>query len=279
MTTSNVLAGTSLLLLLAGAGFGQTPATQLSFEVASVKPASPQQWTKMRSTRDGIDFQGVTLRICIVDAYRVKPFQVSAPGWMDDLKYDIVAKASKAVSSAQWSQMLQTLLAERFKLQIHREQKEFSGYALVVGAGGPKLTKSVEDGSGSMTVRGIGQIPSQPILMTQLLPGGGVRLIGEHVTMAHLVAQLSIMLGSPVVDLTNAPGNYDFVLDASQEDIRDGDAVRIIGGDPASANLEAPPPGMSIFTSIQTLGLKLKRQKVPLDVIVVDQAEKVPVGN
>ena len=266
-----------LLLLLAGAAFGQTPATPLSFEVASVKPSSPQQRTSTRSTRNGIDYQGVTLRFCILNAYRIGYYQISAPGWMDDLRYDIVAKASKAVTSQQSSQMLQTLLAERFKLRIHREQKELPGYALVAGAGGHKLSKPVEDASGSMEVSGVGRIPSQPILMSQMLPGGGLRLIGAHATMALLVRQLSIMLGSPVVDLTNAPGNYDFVLEASKEDIRDGIAFRS-DREPASTSPEAPP-GMSIFSSVQTLGLKLKGQKVPLDVIVVDQAEKVPVEN
>ena len=113
--------------------------------------------------------------------------------------------------------------------------------------------------------------------MSQMLPGGGTRLIGEHASMDLLAQRLSMILGSPVVDLTNTPGSYDFVLEASKEDMRDGD-TRIVEGEPASVNPEASP-GTSVFSSIQTLGLKLKRQKVPLDVIVVDQAEKVPVEN
>ena len=120
MTASNTLAGTSLLLFLAGVAFGQTPAAPPSFEVASVQPAPPQRRTATRTTRNGIDYQGVTLRFCIINAYRVKSFQISAPRWMDDLRYDIVAKASKAVKYDQWAPMFQTLLAERFKLRIHR---------------------------------------------------------------------------------------------------------------------------------------------------------------
>jgi len=228
-----------------------------------------------RSTRDGIDFQGATLLYCIAYAYHVGFFQISGPNWLDDLKYDIVAKASRPITTQQASEMLQTLLAERFQLQIHHEQRDFPGYALVVGAGGLKLFQSVEDTSGTMEMPGVGQIPRQPILRSEFRPGGATRLIGEHATMARLVGQLSIMLGSPVVDLTNAPGNYDFVLEVSQEDMRNGHALRIEG---APANQESTP-GVSIFSSIQNLGLKLKAQKVPLDAIVVDQAEKVPVGN
>src|SRR5208283_5325729 len=126
---------------------GQT-GNPLSFEVASVKLARPLVPGESRGTKRGIDrieLQYATLRNCIVYAYRVKDFQVSAPAWLDDLHYDIVAKGPAGTRPDHLQEMLQTLLAERFKLQIHRETKEVAGLALVVGKDGPKFEKAAQE--------------------------------------------------------------------------------------------------------------------------------------
>jgi hypothetical protein len=96
-----------------------------------------------------------------------------------------------------------------------------------------------------------------------------MRLIGNGASMSALATDLSMRLGSPVIDRTNMAGNYDFAVDISSDDIHPGAA------DPNSST----GPGVSLFDSIQKLGLKLKTQKVPLDVLVVDHAEKVPTAN
>jgi uncharacterized protein (TIGR03435 family) len=132
--------------------------------------------------------------------------------------------------------MLQTLLADRFQLVIHHEQKSAPAYALVVAKSGLKMKPSEATGSSSQ--------------------GGKGQITATGVTMAKLADQLSRRLGVPVVDLTETPGGYDFKLQWSI----DGDA-----NDAQSA----------LFDALQSqLGVKLEARKLPLDLIVVDKAEK-----
>src|SRR5664279_6215744 len=81
----------------------------------------------------------------LTNAYGVKNYQVTGPGWLDTERYDITAKVPKGATKDDLKLMLQGLLAERFKLTLHHETKELPMYALVVGKGGPKLKESVED--------------------------------------------------------------------------------------------------------------------------------------
>jgi uncharacterized protein (TIGR03435 family) len=178
-------------LAQSGVAFGQTPAAPLAFEVASVKLATTQR-TSTRSTHDGIVYRGVTLRFCIINAYHVQDFQISGPAWLGDLRYDIVAKNSQASPKQIWD-MLQTLLADRFKLQIHREKKEFPGYALTV-AGGFQLVAAPVDNNGGPPPSIYGGIALQQF------PDGHLRLAGKQATMGALASDLSLRLGSPVID-------------------------------------------------------------------------------
>ena len=261
--------------------FGQAATTQVAFEVASVKPSPPLQPGQFRGTRNtpnGINFQGATLRYCIGYAYHVQGYQISGPRWLGDLRYEIVAKIPPSGSVKQIPEMLQTLLAQRFMLRIHRESKEFPGYALVVGKNGLKLSKPVEHHVGARPPIPE-SAPSQPIIMTSPGRGGGLHVVAEQATMASLAEHVSHMLGLPVVDLTNTPGSYDFVLDASQEDTRNGNAMVVTGEPGRDSTKEESPSNVSIFSSIQNFGLKLVRHKAPLDIIVVDHAEKTPTAN
>jgi uncharacterized protein (TIGR03435 family) len=266
-------------LLLPMWAFAQSSAPPLAFDVASVKQAAPPALGRStRSTQDGIDFPWVTLRYCIVWAYRVSGYQVSGPPWIDELRYDIVAKMAPPPDARKFPAMLQTLLAERFHLRVHREPKEFPGYALMVAAGGPKLSPSVE-GAVSPAAAKL-QIPSQPIIWMKFLPTGGCRLTGEHSTMDYLARNISLRLGCPVVDLTKLPGNYDFELEFSRDDMRNGNVVETLPpSNSASFPLDTDDPGVSVFGSIQRLGLLLKPRPSTLDVIVVDRAERVPTAN
>lgn len=126
----------------------------LAFEVASVKTAADPEMVPMfcivpcapgeRLTVVGsrVDIRFMSLYKLIVTAYGIKPYQVSGPDWMRSPKFDIAAKMPDGVSKARLPEMLQALLAERFKLSIHRESKEQPVYALVVGKNGPKLKES-----------------------------------------------------------------------------------------------------------------------------------------
>ena len=239
-----------------------------TFEVASVKPAapccSPGQWRESKAFEDRIDFPFATLRSCIAFAYRLKEYQVSGPAWINDTRYEILAKGPEGARRDELPEMLQALLAERFKLAAHIEKKDYNVYALVVGKNGPKL-ETAKSGPGtpdgaafgmSMGANGIGKIEAR------------------HADMASLGNTLLRLVGRPVVDLTGLTGRYDFDLEFSRED---GNGIMM--PPPAGAASPAPEFAASVFTSIQRLGLRLDSRKYPLDTVVVDRAEKTATEN
>jgi uncharacterized protein (TIGR03435 family) len=150
--------------------------------------------------------------------------------------------------------MLQALLADRFRLKIHRETRELPIYALVIGKGGPKFKESAPDAKGTLG-----------FLM------GGVRasIRGSKMSTAQLAISLSREAGRPVLDQTGLSGNYEMTL----EWIRD--EPQVIAGSPGSAVVPPDLTGPSLFTAIQEqLGLKLEAKKGPIDMLIVDRAEK-----
>jgi len=134
-----------LFALTVPVAFAQ-PAPRLEFEVASIKPAAPITNKEgkfrigMRVDASRMEYTFASLRDCIRTAYRVKDYQVQGPDWLADARFDMVAKLPEGASIDQVPEMLQALLADRFKLSLHHESKEHSVYALVVGKNGPKLT-------------------------------------------------------------------------------------------------------------------------------------------
>ncbi|HLK64041.1 MAG TPA: TIGR03435 family protein [Bryobacteraceae bacterium] len=253
--------------LIAGTAPGQTAAPRV-FEVASVKPAAPccaaGQWRESKAGDDRIDFRYVTLRYCIAFAYQVKEYQVSGPAWLNELRYDLVAKGPEGTRHEQLPAMMQALLAERFRVELHREKRDFSVFALLVGASGPKLKESPEEPQVEGARFGISMSPS-----------GVGRMEVRHGDMTALANSLPRLVGRPVVNLTGLNGRYDFDLEFSPEDARGMVMPQSAGGDvPAASEF-----GSSIFNSIQRIGLKLEARKSALDTIVVDRAEKIATEN
>jgi uncharacterized protein (TIGR03435 family) len=153
-TMRPAILGAGLIIFTSRAAFGQAAAESPTFEVASVKPAAPQTGMGISVMMRGgpgsadpgqITYTNVTLKNVLINAYAVKGYQLSGPKWLDSERFDIVAKIPKGATKEQFRLMLQNLLAERFKLTLHHETKEFPMYALVVGKGGPKLKESVDD--------------------------------------------------------------------------------------------------------------------------------------
>ena len=297
------------LVLAAGAAMGQTA----TFEVASVKPAAPldrsqilsgQMHVGMKIDAARVDIGSMSLADLIRVAYRVKPYQISGPDWMASERFDVLAKLPEGASREQVPEMLQALLAERFKLTVHRERKEHAVYALVVGKSGPKLKESAPDadapaetndanpqvrvsGRGENTQVSIsgGQIGTAHMSMG---PGGTMHLEAPKMNMAAFADTLSRFFDRPVVDLTELKGTYQVALDLSMEDLRN--AARSFGvmapgvgggrgGARSPADAASDPAGLSIFAAVQQLGLKLDPRKTPLDLIVIDHLEKTPTEN
>src|SRR5262245_6496527 len=143
-----VVTGASLLPVIISAGLAQTKGASPSFEVASVKPAAPQQAGMFRIGMRGgpgtpdpgqLTYNNVALRNVIMNAYDVRTYQINGPKWIDSERFDIVAKIPPGTSKEDFRLMLQNLLAERFGLKLHKETKDLPSYALVVGKNGPKL--------------------------------------------------------------------------------------------------------------------------------------------
>src|SRR5580692_6653633 len=129
----------TFLLMTVTAALGQP-----AFEVASVKPAAPvtghfQYHMTLNTYPDRVEIINGSLIDLIRTAYQVKPDQVSGPDWMVTQKFDVMAKRPEGAHSSQIPQMLQAMLAARFRLAMHRGSAEHSGLALVVGKTGPKL--------------------------------------------------------------------------------------------------------------------------------------------
>jgi len=244
---------------------GQT-ATLPEFEVATVKssppPAGDLIYINLGTVRNGkVTFANASLSDCLKFAYGiVADEQISGPDWIRSkvVRFDIVAQATPATTRDQLQLMLQTLLADRLKLALHHEQKELSFLALVPAKNGPKLREAapVSAASGNNIVsRG--------------------HIFSNQLSMGLLATLLSRFEREIVVDQTGIKGLFDVKLEWTPDDSRSVTANP--GAGPAATD---PATGPSVFAALQEqLGLRLESRKGPLDVLVIDHAEKVPTEN
>ena len=251
--------------------FGQTAAPP-AFEVASIKAADPQPINQMRVGMNGdagrIAYSNVNLRDLITRAYEVKAPQVTGPAWIDTQRYDINAKIPDGVPREHVPAMLRTLLEERFQLKIRRETKEMPVYELVLAKGGPKMEKAKEAGGRArMAMEGHGD----GVLNAQV----------SSATMANFSDMMARWVDRPVIDKTGLKEAFDFTLELSMQDMAGARSLVVMhgGGGPSAGPAPDSAPTGSLFSSIQRLGLKLEAKRAPLDLLVIDSAEKVPTEN
>ena len=232
-----------------------------SFEVASVKVNQLAKTGAEGSTRESVEIspgslsmRNVTLRSCIRWAYGVKEFQIAAPAWLASERYDIVAKASGPVPDDRLRLMLQNLLAARFKLTQHGETKVMPVYALLVTGKGTKLQVAKTQAPGSMRPN-----------------GGGLEF--HNTSMSEFAERLLVRpfgVGRPVVDKTGLAGAYDFTMKLAANGAELKSSLERGEREQDSAFFDAP---------LKDLGLKLDPQRGPVEILVVDHAEKSPVEN
>ena len=225
-------------------------ASRPAFEVASVRLTAHGRNAEGLSISDlkiaspgRLIGTNASLDECIRWAYDVKEYQISGPGWInsDAASYDIEAKAPPNTTPGQMRLMLQTLLRERFKLVLHRDTKLLPVYLLMVAKNGPHLQSAALDADVGLTAYG---------------SRAGVRVTGDSATIATLAHRLSLDLDRPVFDKTGIPGTFRIRLEWARE------------GD-----------GPSVFAAVQELGLKLEASKAPIEILVIDHAEKIPAEN
>ena len=276
------------LVMAASVALGQAP--KPAFEVASVKPAQPIELQDPGKLHIGMQIDGARVDIgsmrladLIPVAFRVKFYQVSGPDWLsaDDMsapRFDVLGKMPEGAASEQVPEMLQALLAERFKLTFHRESREHSVYALVVAKGGPKLKQLVPEAD---------SLPGGQAGTIRISPGpdGSMRTEASKQSMVQLAELLSRSVDRPILDMTELKGYYHVTLEISMADMKkaaraEGFAAGPPGAGAASAaDAASDPSSGSIFSAVQKLGLRLEPRKSLIETIVIDHVEKTPTAN
>jgi uncharacterized protein (TIGR03435 family) len=234
----------------------------------------------------------------ISEAWGVKTYQVTGPVWLDSERYEITGVLPEGKTHEQAKFMLQNLLAERFRLKMHRETKEMSVYALQTGKNGPKLKESRQVPSGTDQTTDVNAaapprdkdgflvLPEgRPAFAVTMGPNGRLQMASRMQTMddfaAHL-ADFAAFLGiaeRPVLDQTGLAGRYDINIEFSATNrlpASGGAGVPPGIGLAAAADPDSAP---ALATTLEHLGLKLESVKAPITIFIVDQANKTPGAN
>jgi uncharacterized protein (TIGR03435 family) len=262
-----------VILFLGSVAWAQT------FEVTSLKPSGPQSGNRIEGgpgTSDPIryGYTSATLEDLIVIAWNVEYFQVSSKSVIDRDCFDLLAKIPPGTRKEQFRIMLQNLLIERFRLKLHLETREFSGYALVVARTGFKLygrTHGPATSRGHSAPDGFPDLPPDRlgIISHHFMVDGHelVRMRVQQMPMSEIARSLHVPGEVPVVDQTGLTGKYEFTLEYAAP-ARDSQAVFEM------------PTAASVFTAVQQqLGLQLISKRVPFNVVVVDSFSRVPSEN
>lgn len=292
----------AILLVAAAYGlFGQSDAHP-AFAVASIK-RNASNWSEPAQHPMGVGYRpggrltatNASLRLLIQFAYAAhdSPHSlpllasqvVGGPAWINSPGYDIEAKPEGNTDQKHTWLMLQTLLADRFKLALHRETRELPVYALTAAKSGPKLPAAKEAGCVSFP-------PGTP---PRYVPGkvdcgyvsgpfsgyeaGLLHIKGSKVHMADLIRELASVLDRPVLDKTGFTGEFDLNLSFTPDDALMGLPGFGGPGDPGGSSIPTDPNLPNIFAALEAqLGLKLVPAKEPVEVLVIDHAER-PTAN
>ncbi|HEY1302633.1 MAG TPA: TIGR03435 family protein [Vicinamibacterales bacterium] len=282
-------------LLLSAAVLAQT---RPEFEVASVRPSSDQATqvsVGLHVTGSQVRVTYMSLKDYIGMAYNVRPSQISGPDWLAQQRFDIIATISEGVPMSKVPDMLQALLAERFKLAVHREMKEFPVYALVPAKGGLKLkeapaTPPATDGPAAInsaavnvTATGSGNSVAVDLGGGSSFTLGNNKLEIKKMTLQQFAEVLTRFVDRPVIDKTGTTASYDLTLNLSPEDYT---ATLIRSA--INQGVSLPPQALRLLETassdplsapLSESGLSLDARRAPLDVIVVDSALRTPTEN
>jgi len=248
------------ILLISGCLHAQAP---LKFEVASVKPNPSGDGSRFVRTPGGLTATA-DFNLLLEMAFQTRLIDLSrVPESLRAQRFDIVAKAADKISGDQYWEMLQDVLVDRFKLTFHSETKDTQAYYLVLakkGTTGPKLSHSIDaDCPVNPTGANFCGVSPRPGMM-----------VGQRVSMARIARELAPFAGRPVQDETGLTGSFDFQLIWTPDLESRGDLDKL-----KAAGIPLDPSGPSFFAAIQEqLGLKLESKKGPVEILVIDHAEK-----
>lgn len=233
----------------------------VSFDVASLKPVQPKPPYPVlagRTLHGATELTNLTLAECLRFAFGItSDDQIAGPGWIKsaDALLVIVGKAPPDTPPAKVRQMVLTLLTDRFSLKLHHEKREIPFFALVVDKKGANLHEAAASPTGT----------------SELRQG---RIVLPRASMATLILALGrLATGRPIVDMTELKGSYSVKLEWTP--LKQGAGNLDGAADPA-----ALPAGQTLFEAMtEQLGLRLEMRKGPMDVIVVDSANRTPMPN
>jgi uncharacterized protein (TIGR03435 family) len=255
-----------LLALVPWAVIGQSApdaARTPVFDVTSIRQnVDPKSAWRMQFTDDGVSALDVTLQYALEEAYGLYDLQrwSGGPDWLNQRRFNIEARFDPAeyknLTLEQRRTMLQQMLADRCKLVVHHEPREFPLYALVIARNGPKLSETKPESLNPQTLYRSSCLITSTSRPNQLAMQGCTT--GDFASILTGAARSD--LNRDVIDQTGLSGRYDIVLHWTPED-------------PATAE-RSNPDGPPIFSALQEqLGLRLKPTRGMLDTIVVDRIE------
>ncbi len=270
--------------------------------VICLVPCSPGE--RLSAEHSRVDIRYMSVNQLILTAYRIKSYQLSGPDWTRTERFDIAAKMPDGASQDQIPEMLQALLAERFKLSIHRDKKELPVYALVVGKDGPKLQAGkgenieIPNTAGSRalyTPEGDARMLPDNSFVSKGGPlgamrggigsNGGMKFEFLNLTMPGLAELVGAHMDRPVVDQTGLPGGYYLTVvnpppsdDGGRKGSEAPEGGRAGGGAPDARSRPSRFADILIPT-IEKAGLKLDKTKASIEMIVVDHLGKTPTEN
>jgi uncharacterized protein (TIGR03435 family) len=231
-----------------------------AFEVATIKPVDNDPKSGRYLIMQGVNrFIGknYTLKLLIAAAYNLNPKTISGgPAWLESDHWDIAAVTPGDLRPNHDEQMsmLRALLADRFKLTFHRQQKDFSIYQLELAKGGSKLKPSI-------------MAPDDPPQLISTVYPQRIVLPARNVSMSDLAILMQrAMLDRPVIDKTGLSGRFDFDLEWAPDETQ-------FGGEVPVASADAPSPPLFIALQ-QQLGLKLEATRGPVEALIVDTVER-----
>jgi len=310
--------------LAVSTAFAQTAPAKLAFEVASIKPAGPLDPAAIMSGKahvgmkiDGfrVDIGMFAISDLIRTAYKLKTYELVSPDWMNGMaaqRFDIMATMPKGATKDDVPVMLQALLAERFKLEFHKESKEHAAYVLTVAKTGLKMQEAPADpdpvkaeplapgespkppaGNDNMKMEvkqtsdgatvNMGNSETGPMRMN--MTKDGMHLEAEKMGMDGLLEFIAKLANKPIVDQTGLKGKYKVALDVPMAELMNmarAMGAPVPGNAPGAgpADAASDPSGAStIFQSVKALGLNLEAKKLPVEILVVDKCEKTPTEN
>ena len=284
MVKSRVVWTVGIICMVGASAGGQSAQTASSptFEVATVKPNKSGDLRQFIARQPGgrVAVTNMPLRGLITFAYQLASFQLTGgPSWIASDRFDMVAKLegnpefpAPGAGPDPIQLALRTLMADRFKLQVHRETREMDIYALVMvkpGVPGPALKPSTTDCAARIKAGPRAGAPPPPIPASGVVPCnimGGPGMIRFGGFPLSLLTTMLGQSGRMVFDRTGLTGNWEFELHFAAEQR---------GQPPPGVDVPAPDPDApSLFTALQEqLGLKLESTKGPVDVLVIDSVE------